>query len=216
MKKTILLITTIISIFMISGCASKQTERAPRERDETYVADLDPFNLETFHLYSINKNGKPKITDFTISFAPRSNYLFVSSKTGINVVRTGFSYQERKALKEAHDLYISQLNSGTIDRTKPSKKNAYNRGIASVEWGLGGIGYETNTFYMTNAYFLEENKPYFRILMEAAEEKPGNQLYSPKYSIFISPAQWEKIEELCRQENLEARVDEILAEANEF
>ena len=69
---------------------------------------------------------------------------------------------------------------------------------------------------MTNVYFLGENKPYFRIQIEAAEEEPGNQIYSPKYSIFISPAQWQKIEELCRQENLEAMVDEILAEADAF
>ncbi len=216
MKKSLLLVTTILSIFFITGCASKDVERPPRQRDETYVADLDALNLETFHLYTINKNGKPKITDFTISFAPRTNYILVSSKTGINIARVGFSYQERVAIKEAHDQYLAQLNSNTIDRSKPSKKNAYSRGIASIEWGMGGIGHSTNTYYMTNAYFLEEGKPYFRILMEATEEEPGTQLYSPKYSIFISPAQWEKIEELCKQENLEAMVDEILAEANEF
>lgn len=214
MKKHIILLTIIITLLISTGCASK--EKPPRERDETYIADINPFTLDTYHWYTKKSMGKYKISDFTVSFAPRTNYIFLSTKIGINYVRVGFSYEERKALQQAFDQYYEELNTNTISRQKPNKKNTYYKGTALVDWGTTGLSRQTNTFYYTHAEFLESNKPYFRIQIMGAEEPEGSQVYSPSFCIYLSPAQWEILTLAWDQELLVDQTDKILEEANAF
>ena len=75
MKKQFLITILITSIFLVS-CVSKEP-KPPRPRDETYIADINQFSVETFHLYASFGMNKPKIYDFTFYFAPRTNYVFV-------------------------------------------------------------------------------------------------------------------------------------------
>lgn len=217
MKRIFFVLTLFSALFIFSACATTQ-EKPVRVRDETYIADINPFIIDTFHYYASRKMGKPKICDFTFSFAPRTNILYVTTRIGINYIRVGFTYKERMALLEIHDKYIEELNAGLIKNEKPTKKNAYSKSAASVEWGTMGITYETIATYMTNTYFLEQGKPYFRFYFVSTEcqneEDKGTS--SPPFYVYLSPAQWEKIIQVCQQDLLVSRTDEILAEANEF
>ena len=152
----------------------------------------------------------------TVTFAPRTNTIFVYGRVGMDVVRVGFSYEERVAINKAREAYIDQYTNSTIPNAKPNKKNAYSKGWAKVEWGLTGASHEVYTTYMTNAQYLEPNKPYFRIYFDSKEEHEKEQVYSPRLSIFISPAQWDQILELCNQDRLVELTDEILAQAEAF
>ena len=216
MKKLFLLTLTIFTISLFASCASTSKETAPRERDETFIADIDSFKLDTLHLYTQKKTGKPKVNDLTLSFDPRSNYLIVYTKIGLDYVRIGFSYEDRKSMLEAYNKYMEAFEARDIPNEKPTKKNAYTTGYALIGWGMTNYSYEANSKYQTNAYYMEPGKPYFRLYFNAGAAFSDNSIYSPPFSIYLSPAQWETILELCNQEALVARVDEILAEADAF
>ena len=212
MKKFTLL--TIVIVLLFSCCATKQI--SPKERNESFIADINAFDIDSFHLYASSSNiGKIKITDFNVSFAPRSNYLIVTGRVGVNAVRIAFSYEERKSLLEAKKAYIDAYEQNIIPDEKPTKKNKYSQGTVSVEWGVAGFAHDVETTYITNAQYLEKDKPYFRILFNQTESE-ADKVYSPKISIYISPSQWEKIIEACNQERLVELTDKILEEANAF
>lgn len=215
MKKSLITILSIISLLItLTACASKQ--KAPKERSEKFIADVNPFAVENFHLYTAKTVRKPTISDFTLYFAPKTNYVLLSTKIGVNFVRIDFSYDERLSLQEAKDNYLQAYEAGTIPDEKPKKKNSYSTGTIQVSWGVAGLTHFVNTTYITNAYYLEPDKPYFRISIEPGEEEGNEHVYSPSFYIYISPSQWESIVEACNQEHLVALTGEILAEANEF
>ena len=214
MKKAILTILALLLIISLSSCASK--EKPPRERDETYIADINMFTVETFNLYSAFGMGQPKVQDFTFIFEPRTNYLYARGRIGIDQVEVAFSYKERQKILAAKDMYILEYETGNLTKKKPSKKNAYNTGSVPLRWGVAGLAHSTVTTYMTNVQYILKDKPYFRILFSPAKEDDGSENSSPKIMVYISPAQWEKIIEACNQERLVELTDAIIEEADEF
>ena len=215
MKIRFLLPIFLLSVLIaFTSCASK--EKPPRERDETFIANINPFEVETYHVYATVNIGKPKVSDFYVTFAPRTNYLFIKARLGIDVVRIGFSYEDRMMINDAVNQYLEAYENGTIPDVKPTKKNAYSKGTVLFEWGATGLAHQVVTNYRTNAQYLEPNKPYFLISIDSKAEEGTDHVSSPRIGIYISPSQWENIIEKCSQENLEAMTDEILAEAEAF
>ncbi len=213
-RHSIILISTLLITLLSVSCASK--DKPPRPRDETYIADLASFDVESFHLYASFGKGRPKIQEFTFYFAPRTNYLFLTGRIGIDNIEAGFSYKERQDLLKAVQLYLDDYEAKTLPKDKPSKKNAYSTGQVGFRWGVTNLGYETDTTYMTNVEYILEGKPYFRILFEQSKDSKGSNNSSPRVNIYISPAQWEKILEACNQDHLVELTDAILFEADEF
>ena len=197
-----------------TACASK--EKPPRERDEFFVADISPMELDTIHLYASYGLGKPKIYDFTVSFYPRTNVVYFKGRIGMDIIMVGFKYQARQEFAQARDKYLEAYKSGTIKREKPTKKNAYTTGNLPLGWGALSPGYHTSAKYFTNVEYVMD-KPYFLIRFEATKGLgDDSNVSSPRTNIYISPAQWEQITELCNQAHLEALADEVLDEANKF
>lgn len=214
MKKIAIFTSLIILTILLSSCASKEIEH--RERSDEFIADINPFEIGVFHLYTTVNLKKPKVSDLTVTFAPRTNTIFVYGRVGLDVIRVGFPYDERLSINKAREEYLEQYTNSTIPNIRPNKKNAYSKGQAKIEWGLAGASHEVYTTYMTNAQYLELNKPYFRIYFDSKEEAGKEQVYSPRLSIYISPAQWEQILEACNQDRLVQMTDEILAQAEAF
>lgn len=214
MKKQFLIIILITSIFLIS-CASKEPA-PPRERDETYIADINPFKVGEFHLYASFGLGKPKISDFTATFYPQTNYIYINSKIGIDKVEFCFSYSERVKLSQAKDKYLELYETNQLPTGKPKKKNAISSGNVYLNWGALGPAHQSYVSYYTNVEYILEGKPYFRILFEQAKENDGSGNSSPRVNVYISPAQWEQILEACNQDRLVQMTDEILAQAEAF
>ena len=214
MKKQILITSLVLLTALFTACASKPKEVRPRGDD--FVADINAFDVATFHLYANLNLGSPKVCDFYFTFAPRTNTLFVKGRVGVDVVRIGLSYSERQSLLQAHDLYLQAYETSSIPDVKPTKKNAWSKGSAKVEWGVAGPGHEVQTSYRTNAQYLEPGKPYFKLTFDPASEKGEEHVSSPRINIYISPAQWEQILEACNQDQLVQMTDEILAQAEAF
>ena len=208
----LILLTLITSL---TSCASK--EKPPRVRDETFIADISSFEVGTFHLYAAFGLTKPKIYDFTASFYPRSNMIYFRSKIGVDIVQAGFSFSERQSLVEAKEKYIQAYETSSLRKEKPTKKNAFSTGNVPFNWGALGAGYLAYVNYYSNAEFILENKPYFRILFESTKgEEPDENISSPRINVYISPAQWEQIIETCNQNRMVQLTDEILAQAEAF
>ena len=214
MKKKLITTITLCIIILFSSCASKQ--KVIRERSESFIADINSFEVATFHLYTTLGMGKPKISDFYVRFAPRTNYLYAKARIVIDVIEIGFSYHERLNIKDAKEKYILAYESGNIPNTKPTKKNAISKGNTSVAWGSLGLTHEVDTTYITNIQYLEADKPYFRFRFVQEEEVSGENVHSPALCLYISPSQWEQIMEACNQEHLVEMTDEILAQAEAF
>ena len=215
MKKSIFTFLIILSIsILFTACAS--TEKPPRVRSETFIADVNPFEVETFNLYASLLSRKPKIHEFTVTFYPRTNYIYVKGRVGVDIVRFGLSYAERQSLLKAHDKYIEAYEASAIPNVKPNKKNAYSKGYVPLQWGVTGTPHSVDTTYMTNAQYLEKDKPYFKITFDPTPEEGEEHISSPRLNIFISPTQWERIIEILGQEHLEQMTDAILEEANAF
>ena len=216
MKKTISIILTLSTLIIIlfSGCASK--EKPVRVRDENFVADVPYFKVGVVHLYSSFSLNKPKVHDFQVTFYPRSNYLYITGRIGADIVDIGFSYNERKSLAQAKDAYLEAFKKGQLKKEKPTKKNAFSSGTVRFFWGTFAANNETVAKYYTNVQYILDDKPYFRILFEQTKELEDPDKTSPRMNFYISPAQWEQIMEMCNQEVLEARTDEIVAQADAF
>lgn len=216
MKKTLSIILTLSTLIIIlfSGCASK--EKPVRVRDENFVADVPYFKVGVLHLYSSFSLNKQKVNDFEVSFYPRSNYLYIKGRIGADIVDIGFSYNERKSLAQAKDAYLEAFKQGKLKKEKPTKKNAFSTGTARFFWGTFGANNETVARYYTNVQYILDDKPYFRILFEQTKELEDPDKTSPRINIYISPAQWEQIVEMCNQETLEAQTDAIVLQADAF
>ncbi len=200
--------------FTFTSCASK--EKPPRVRDETFVGDVGPFEIGDIHLYASFGRSRPKICGFYAIFYPRTNEILVKTKIGVDVIQFSFTYNERQEFVAAKDKYIQLYTDGQINKEKPTKKNALSSGSTYINWGMTGPAHQAYAPYYTNIEYILENKPYFRILFEQAKELDDSGDSSPRINIYISPAQWEQICQICDQATLEARVDEILAEADAF
>ena len=208
----LILLTLITSL---TSCASK--EKPPRVRDETFIADIPPFEVGTFHLYAAFGLTKPKIYDFTAYFYPRSNMLYFTGRIGLDALNVGFSFTERSNLVAAKDKYIEAYETSSLRNEKPTKKNAFSKGSVSFNWGTLSPGYLAYANYYSNVEFILDNKPYFRLLFESTKgEKPDDNISSPRINVYISPAQWEQIIETCNQDRMVQMTDEILAQAEAF
>ena len=76
-----------------------------------------------------------------------------------------------------------------------------------------GYSHDIQVTYSTNIEYLEPDKPYFRLKFNSITD-PEDGSTSPSFSIYISPSQWKTIFEMCNQEILVSKVDEILQEAD--
>ena len=214
MKKSFIFITSLLflSIFLC-GCASKQKQLKPvQERSETFIADINAFFLGNLHLYTKESINQPKISDFDVYFSPRTNSVFLNLKLGINVIQLEYSYAERKNVYEAAQRYLYNYENGLIVDEKATSKNAYYKGEVPVSWGVFGLTHSVTTKYRIHTEYLWIDRPYFRLRYEATKDTKEDSS-SPAFSIYISPSQWETIYEMCNQAALEAKVDEILVDA---
>ena len=131
MKKQILITSLVLLTALFTACASKPKEVRPRGDD--FVADINAFDVATFHLYANLNLGSPKVCDFYFTFAPRTNTLFVKGRVGVDVVRIGLSYSERQSLLQAHDLYLQAYETSSIPDVKPKKKRVFLHYLQSLQ-----------------------------------------------------------------------------------
>lgn len=215
MKKSFFVVSLVIlSVLLFTGCASK--ESTPRVPDENFVADINQFDLEEYHLLADYNLTSPKIQDFFISFSPRTNNIIVKVRLGIDVVSFSISYTDRMKIKEVVEQYLYDFENGNLKNVKTRKKNASFLSKSYVQWGVTGYGHETMAEYYTVVDFVEPTKPYLKLQFLSGSEEGIDHVGSPRFAVYLSPTQWKKIFETCNQEKLVAQSTQVVEEAYEF
>ena len=212
LKSFIILFITLFTISLFS-CASKH--KVIKERSETFIADIDSFEIGDIPLYASLALANPSAKTFVLDFYPRTNNVTIEGRIAPDAINICFDYAERKKLYEAAQEYIQAYEEGTIKDEKPTKKNALCKGNVPLMWGVLGLGHSLDVNYTANIEYLEPDKPYFRLKFDATDDYSDNSS-SPAINIYISPSQWQTLFELCNQEDLEARCDEIIDQAEAF
>ena len=211
-KSFIILFITLFTISLFS-CASKH--KVVKERSDAFIADIDSFEIDEITLYASLALANPTAKTFVLDFYPRTNTISIEGRIAPDAINIIFNYAERKKLYEAAQQYIQAYEEGTIKKEKPSKKNALCKGNVPLMWGVLGLSHSLDVNYTANIEYLEPDKPYFRLKFDATDDYSDNST-SPAINIYISPSQWQTLFDLCNQEDLEARCDEILEEADAF
>ena len=213
MKKSFILLLSILLSLTLFSCASKP--KVQKERSDTYIANLEPFYIGELHLYTRLTIASPKISDFSLSFIPRTNSIKVTTKIGLDYFQIFFPYAERQNLKESAQKYLDDYANNQLKNEKPTKKNTLYKATLPVSWGVLGFSHDIDQKCNANIEYLELDKPYYRLKFDAATA-PEDGSTSPAFSIYISPSQWQSIFEMCDQASLEAQCDEIIAQAEAF
>ena len=213
-KTTILILITIISLLGFSSCASKRG-LYQKERSETFIADLDSFYLGDVGLYSSLALNDAKVSTYELDFYPRTNSISMQGKISIDAIGVVFPYAERVKIYKAAQEYLTAYEAGTLKDEKPTKKNAFFTSEISIQWGVLGLSHSITVKYAANVEYLAPDKPYFRLKFDATDDYTDNST-SPAFCIYVSPSQWSQLFELCDQETLEARCDEIIEQAEAF
>ncbi len=212
------LLILVFTIFLFSSCESTPSE--PIE-DPNFIGDFDPIQLENV-LCLRESFGKLTPTEIRLYFVPRTNIVEMYLRDGMTAYVLLFEGDERKQLFEGIDMYAKAYasyqegNKIALDVREPDRKNYFNEGDMSVSWGVASTARNNTTTFQTNYKYLEENRPYFELLVEKTKDKDNASVFSPVLRLYFSPTHLENLLYTLNQENLELLVEELEAEAFAF
>ena len=210
----------VLAVF--ASCATAKVRDADKtDADPNFIGDFDPIRLEdAMALRTVM--GKIKPTVLRLYFVPRTNIVEAHFRDGINAFVLMFDEDARNTIGEAGALYAASYgdyssgNAGAMPVRKPIKQNAFNTGNVSVAWGVTSTARNGETSFRTNYEFLEKNKPYFLLTVEAVVDKTDSSTQSPPVNLYFSPSQLEALFEITGKDALREQVDELNKKAFTF
>ncbi len=212
------LITVLLIMVLLVACESTPTHV---EEDPNFIGDFDPIQLE--NLICLRESfGKGSPTEIRAFFIPRTNIVELYLRDGMTTYVLLFEGDERKQLFEGIEMYSTAYNSyaegnrNAMEEREPNRKNNFNDGTMSVSWGVAGPTRNNTTTFQTNYKYLEQNRPYFELLVEKTADKDERNIYSPVLRLYFSPTHLETLHEQLNQEYLEYLVSELENEAFAF
>lgn len=202
---------TVLILLAFTGCVSKEPA-APREPDENYLGDFNPFQLENAMCVTKTASGGVAPFEMEMYFAPRTNEVEARFTYGIDKVRLLFNLEERNAFYDGIVAYMEAYNAGDMPERKPDRKNFLARTPVSVSWGVFGYAYNAETYIRINYEYLEPGKPYMVATFENGKSKEDD-VSSPVMNLYFTPSQLESLVEIIDQDEFQARVDELNRQA---
>ncbi len=226
MKKLTTALLASMSLFMVISCASKDSsEDYDYNYDYTqdeygYINDTEPVATEDFlanidpvelpSLFFLKKSGK-KVTPKEVSkvgLIPRTNAVEMHLRTGTNEVAIILRKGERDKILNACQLFLDQYDAKTLPHTKINRKNAYFSSTCSVWYGLlsPSNGCERNNYYVICEFI--DKRPYLLIRFAPTKNTSGEDSFTPKISLYMSPSQIRDFMEQMDQSKLEEYIQE--------
>ena len=213
MKKNIFIsfLVLLLVIFSFSCSSFRIVEKEP---DPYYLGDFNPFYIGDVMCLSKSTFGSSKPVELNFYFAPRTSNIEVRFTSGMNKVLLAWTPEECKAIFSSIEEYSELINSGVkLENRKPTKKNAFYNGKVDIYWGVGGYTRDTLATYFTNYEYLEENKPYFKVKVNATPYEKEENVSSPNLDLFFSPSQLENLINVVNYDTIYAKVEELKTEA---
>lgn len=212
----------VLLLAVFASCATAKVRDADKaDADPNFIGDFDPIRLEdAMALRTVM--GKIKPTVLRLYFVPRTNIVEAHFRDGINAFVLMFDEEARNTIGEAGALYAASYgdyssgNAGAMPVRKPIKQNAFNTGNVSVAWGVTSTARNGESSFRTNYEFLEKNKPYFLLTVEAVVDKTDSSTQSPPVNLYFSPSQLEALFEITGKDVLREQVDELNKKAFTF
>ena len=225
MKKTAAALAASLITFMFISCASKDADNYDYSYDytqdeydyindeeplssENFLANIDPVDLEP--LYFLKKSGKkvkPREVK-KVGLVPRTNAVEFHFRDSPNEVAVILRKGERDKILEACNTFLTQYEEKTVPHVKTSMKNAYFTSTCSLWFGVlsAASGCERNRYYVIPEFI--DKRPYLLIRFAPTRTTSGEDTYTPKVSLYMSPSQVRDFIEVMNQESLEAVIQE--------
>ena len=203
---------------LFSACT---TTKKVIEPDPNYIGNFEPIQLDNI-LCIQESMGKLQPLELETYFIPRTNNVEIYFRKGLNNICIIFEVDERKGVYEGIMQYAEDIalymdgNKNALPEREATRSNYYTEGTASIAWGVMGLSRNNTTTYQTNYQYLEQNKPYFELMIEKTIDKNDGSTYSPVTRIYFSPTHLENLLETLSQEALVALVKDKEAEAFAF
>ncbi|MBQ0167197.1 MAG: hypothetical protein KBT02_08825 [Treponema sp.] len=205
-----------ICLFSLFSCASPPRRISSTDQsDDFFLADLPGIQLEPVMLLCAKGTSSVASVEVNSMFYPRTGNLQLRAKTGTNNFQVIFSYEDRKALYEDMQKYVTLLQSNKLPDRAPAKTNAFSTGKADISWGVLGYGYDAKGLYYTNYEYLEEDKPYFSLTFNPSRNTEGDT-WSPLTIIYFSPSQIQDVYDIMSLEVIKQQVDEKTRQVFEY
>ena len=212
----------VLLLAVFASCATAKVRDADKaDADPNFIGDFDPIRLEdAMALRTVM--GKTKPTVLRLYFVPRTNIVEAYFRDGMNAFVLMFDEDARNTIGEAGALYAASYgdysagNGGAMPVRKPTKQNAFNAGNVSVAWGVTAAARNGESAFRTNYEFLEKNRPYFLLTVEAAVDKNDSSTQSPPVNLYFSPSQLEALFSITNSETLREQIDELNKKAFTF
>lgn len=214
MKHVTAILTATLILCVFTGCVSTAPQ-APREPDEHYLGDFNPFQLDNAMCVTKSVTGSLNPCEMEMYFAPRKNTVEAHFSYAIDKVALVFNLEEREAFYEGIMAYMDAYNTGNMPVREPDKKNYLTRSPVTVSWGVFGLAYTADTFVRINYDYLEADKPYMLATFENATAK-DDDASSPLMNLYFTPSQLESLCEIINQDEFQSRVDELNRQAFEW
>ena len=223
-KSTAIIAASLIS-FLVISCASKDDSDYDYTYDytedetsyindtepvatENFLANIEPIELES--LFFLKKSGKKvKPREVTkVGLIPRTNSVEFHFRDGSNEIAVIWRKAERDKILEACKTFLEQYESKTVPHVKVSRKNAYFTSTCSLWFGLlsPASGCEKNGYYVLPEFI--DKKPYLLIRFTPTQTTSGQDTFTPKVSLYMSPSQIRDFIEAMDQEKLEASIQD--------
>ena len=226
MKKLTTMLAATICTFMVISCASKDSaEDYDYEYDYTqdeygYINDTEPVSTEDFlanidpvdlaPLYFLKKSGKKVVPKEVgkVGLVPRTNAVELHFRDGTNEIAIILRKAERDKILNACQKFLYQYEDKTIPHTKTNRKNAYFNSTCSVWYGLISTsnGCEKNNYYVIPEFI--DKRPYLLIRFAPTKNTSGEDSFTPKISLYMSPSQIRDFMEQMDQTKLEEAIQE--------
>lgn len=199
-------------IFVSFSCATIKTSE--KEVDPNFLGDFDAFYLGEVMCLSDTTFGNSKPLTIHLYFAPRTSNIEARFSSGMNKVCLIWTPAEREKLVLSIEEYAKLIASGEkLEKRKATKKNAFQNGNVYIYWGVGGYTRDTLATYFTNYEYLEENKPYFKIKVNATPYPEEEHVSSPNINLFFSPTQLENLIEVTDYDVIIEKIEALKTEA---
>ena len=217
--KHILLLAFSIMLILTSCTSTKNVEETIP--DPNFIGDIDPIQLD--NIMCIRQSfGKLKPAELEVYFIPRTNIIEVYFRDGMNEYCILFNETERNVFAEGIILYAQDILKyredprSALPEREATRKNYYTEGTMSVSWGVIGLPHNNTTTFQTNYEYLEQNKPYFELMVESTQDSEDDTTNSPVVRLYFSPTHLETLMEELSQERLVGLVREKEEEAFAF
>lgn len=225
MKKSIFF-TAIITTLLCFSCASNKVEDdysydyadgsyengvmpdAPKVTED-FLGDFDVIELESLmFLQKSNGNVKPKEIN-KVYLVPRSNNVEFHFRDAVNSCCFILSYAERQKILNACQTFLDQFEQKTLPHHKINSKTAYVASKCSLWFGLmsPASGSEQNDYFV-NCEFINK-QPFLLLQFLPTRCEKSSNAFTPKISLYMSPTQIKAFMETLKQENLNAKVEEL-------